>query len=287
MTTRFNLAPQPPLPVPAANAYAEAALAASSGPWEGVEEHRDLSFGPLDWQSFDLFTPTNATGSDMLIFVHGGGWTNGYKEWCGFMAPALAARGCALAAVSYRLAPGIRYPAMLEDVLDGISAVIRHLPGLGCASDRVFLSGHSAGGHLAALAALRPDLWTAHGIPERAIRACAPISGILDLHHPAPPPGSLEAMVYEKVLARPEDDGVASPLSWLADNDLPLFLSWGSADSDRVQRANRAARMVLEGAPTPARFLEMDQDHFGTHLALRDAQHPWYDIFDDMRRLTK
>ncbi|MCB2027864.1 MAG: alpha/beta hydrolase fold domain-containing protein, partial [Rhodoferax sp.] len=66
----------------------------------------------------------------------------------------------------------------------------------GGAADRFYLSGHSAGGHLAAMTALRRDRWADAGVPADLIRGCLPISGIMDLYHPAPTPGSLEERVY-------------------------------------------------------------------------------------------
>ena len=288
MIEKFDLAPQPPLPVPAAEDYAKAALDTSRGGWPGVDEYRDIAFGPSDWERFDLFTPTVpvAGGADVVIFLHGGGWTNGYKEWCGFMAPALAARGVALAAPTYRLAPDARFPVFLEDAMKAVGAISARLAEYGCNPIRLFLSGHSAGGHIAALIALRPDLWSGAGIDETSICGCLPVSGILDLHHPAPPPGSLEERVYLDVLDRAEDDRAASPLNWLDDLSVPLALTWGEKDTERVRRSNENAREKLENSRQRCWFRTWDEDHFGTHLMLRDPAHGWYDILDDMRKGT-
>lgn len=276
--SRFHLAPQPPLPFPAADDYARAALAASTGPWPGIIEHREHRFGPAPWQVMDIFAPQDlpAGGCDVLVFFHGGGWTNGYKEWVGFMAPALAAQNVMLVAPTHRLAPVVRYPDFLHDALAAIAAARRLVPALGGNPDRLFLSGHSAGGHVAAMCALRPDLRDIHGIPAQAICGCLPVSGILDLHHPAPPPGSLEARVYDTVLTRPEDDREASPLSWLRKDSVPLFLTWGERDSERVRRSNAEAERILTGLGVTARYRIYPEDHFGTHLALRDPAHDWY-----------
>ena len=287
MIEKFDLAPQPPLPVAAAEDYAGAVLDASRGGWPGVEEHRDIAFGPGDWQRFDLFTPTIPVegGADVVIFFHGGGWTNGYKEWCGFMSPALAARGVALAAPTYRLAPGARFPLFFEDAMQAVGAIGARVSDYGCNPRRLFLSGHSAGGHIAALIALRPDLWSGTGIDETSIRGCLPVSGILDLHHSAPPPGSLEERVYLDVLDHADDDRAASPLNWLDNLSVPLALTWGEKDTERVRRSNETARGVLEGKPD-CWFRTWDEDHFGTHLMLRDPAHGWYDILDEMRKGT-
>jgi arylformamidase len=284
MIEKFNLAPQPPILVAAAEGYASAALDASRGDWPGVVEHRDIAFGPGAWQQFDLFTPEGATDADVLIFFHGGGWANGYKEWCGFMAPALAARGVALAAPTYRLVPEHRFPVFMQDALQAVAAIVARVADYGGNPKRVFVAGHSAGGHIAAMSALRTDLWAEHGLPEGALQGCLPISGILDLHHPAPPPGSLEERVYLDVLQSPEDDRDASPVNWLHQLTMPLAAAWGEQDTERVQRSNTAVQQALSGGAQPCRFTTFPEDHFGTHLMLRDPNHPWYDTFDDMRK---
>ena len=282
----FHLAPQPPLPFAAAEGYSTAALALSVGPWDNVAEHRDIRFGSEPWQVLDMFTPDGAgpgSNLDVLVFFHGGGWTNGYKEWCGFMAPALAAHGVMLVAATHRLAPATRYPAFLNDALAAIAATAGLVQDYGGDPQRLFLGGHSAGGHVAAMCALRRDLWSGFGLSERMLKGACPISGILDLHQEAPVPGSLEARVYEAVLERPSDDHDASPLTWLRAGTLPLFLSWGERDSARVRRSNLQARDMLQALPGKALFREYPEDHFGTHLALKDPRHDWYAAFNMLR----
>jgi dipeptidyl aminopeptidase/acylaminoacyl peptidase len=104
-----------------------------------------------------------------------------------------------------------------------------------------------------------------------------PVSGILDLRHPSPAPGSLEALVYERVLARPQDDAEASPVCWTDRARVPFVLSWGQNDTDRVRVSSRlmAERLSAAGAPYETHVFP-GLDHFATHLALRDPAHPWY-----------
>jgi acetyl esterase/lipase len=286
MPDPFALAPQPPLP-PLAVAFADEALRRSSGGWPNVIEHRDRAFGSEPWQRFDVFAPATAHGPlDVIVFLHGGGWTNGYKEWCGFMAPAVTAAGALLVAPTYRLAPQFRYPVWLDDSFAALAAIRRGVSAFGGNPDRLFLAGHSAGGTIAALLALRSDLWPGYGLPEHAIRGCAPVSGILDLHHAAPALGSLEARVYEAVLKDPSDDRAASPINWLAGSSVPLFLMWGERDTERVRRSNERAVAMLEQREKPFRarcYAELD--HFQTQLALSDPAHDWYRVLRELRDL--
>jgi acetyl esterase/lipase len=284
MSGPFELAPQMPLPFPAAVAFAEEALRRSAGPWPGVAEYRDLAFGPEPWQRYDLFAPAKrAAPRDVIVFLHGGGWTNGYKEWCGFMAPAVVATDAVLVAPTYRLAPEFRYPVWLDDSFAALAAIRRDVARFGGDPDRLFVAGHSAGGQIAALLALRSDRWAAYAIPAGAMCGCAPVSAILDLHHPDPAPGSLEARVYEMVLQRPDQDREASPLTWLGAATVPFSLAWGERDTERVRRSNeRAAALLRDSGTTSIARCFDGLDHFQTQLALDDPAHEWY---QNLRRL--
>jgi len=271
---------QPPLPVQAALDYAQAVTGWAQLPLPAsVRVLRDQAYGPHRLQRYHLFAPLGAHAAPVLVFWHGGGWTHGYRDWVSFMAPAVVGLGMVLVAPSYRLAPEHPLPGAHQDSMALLAALQRDLPAQGGAADRLYLAGHSAGGHLAALAALRLADQAAAGIPAGAVRGCLPISGILDLHDPAPPPGSLEERVYTTVLRGqdPAQDCVHSPLYWAAGNRLPFVLTLGAHDSARVQRSNRRMLQMLQAqAGAASLVVEPGRDHFQTHLALRDAGDPWY-----------
>lgn len=270
----LQLPAQPALPFASAQEYEDQVLswAAEDLVHAEVRALRDIAYGTHPSQRYDVFLPPHVRGAPVLVFWHGGGWTNGYKEYVSFMAPAVTGLGMVLVAPGYRLAPDHRLPAACEDSLAALRASTAHCTALGADAGRIFVAGHSAGGHLAALLALRHA-----GAGHAALRACLPISGIMDLRHPAPEPGSLEERVYTMVLARREDDLAQSPVHWAAASTVPMHLSWGEHDSERVQRSNRELGALLARAGAPHSLCaEPDLDHFSTHTRLRDARAPWY-----------
>jgi arylformamidase len=281
----FTLEEQPSMGIQAAVDYARTILDWSSYHWPGVVEHRDLAYGPDPRQRLDLFVPEGAKNAPVMIFFHGGGWCTGHKEWAGFMVPALARLGVILVAPNYRLAPGHKMPAAFDDGIAVLKKVTEMLPAMGGDPGRMFLSGHSAGGHLAALIALRRADRERAGLSPDAIRGGLPVSGIFDLHHPSPTEGSLEAMVYTHVLKDAVDDGPMSPICWTAGNTVPMFLLHGSKDSVRVMRSNERIEALLKLQPGPVeRLVEQGSDHFQTHMGLKDPDHPWYARLDAMIR---
>ena len=269
---------QMPMPFKAAEDYAHTVMewAQAELPADVVAT-RDLAYGEHRLQRYNVFAPRNTRNAPVLVFWHGGGWTNGYRDYNTFMASHVTRLGMVLVSPSYRLAPAHPLPAAFEDGIALLKALTDTLAELGGAQDRLYLSGHSAGGHLATLVALRSACRIQAGLPENAIRGCLPISGIMDLYHPAPPPGSLEERVYKMVLADGVEDSVMSPLCWTVGNRVPMLLSYGERDSERVMRSNRRllAMLQLQGGPASCR-VEVGSDHFGTHTSLHNPDHPWY-----------
>ena len=180
-----DLPPQPPM-MPESERYAAWCLEASNTALAHTRHMLDIAYGPEDWQKIDLYLPEASAGAEFptLLFMHGGYWTHGYKEWLGFMAPAFVSLPAIFISVGYRLAPAAQYPAALDDCLSALAWVYKHISHYGGDPRRLFIGGHSAGGHLAALAAVRSDLRAARDIPAGALRACLPVSGSFDFRAP-------------------------------------------------------------------------------------------------------
>ena len=269
---------QIPLPFPQAEAYALQVMTwAQELSTEGLSVHLGILYGPHPLHRYDVFSPESASNAPVLVFWHGGGWTNGYRHYVSFMAALVAKLGCILVAPSYRLAPQDKLPAAYEDGLAALRHVHENAGMFGGNPQRIYLSGHSAGGHLAALIALRSADMQKAGIPQQCIRACLPISGIMDLHHPAPETGSLEQRVYTMVLNTAGDDVAMSPIYWSQDCRIPMHLSYGEHDSERVQRSNQVLAQQLSQAGTPCSLtVEAGLDHFATHTTLSTPQAAWY-----------
>src|SRR5260221_404996 len=114
----------------------------------------EIAYGPDPYQSILVCRAKQPDGA-LLAFLHGGGWTNGYKEWLAFMAPALTASGITFASVGYRLAPQHLFPAGFEDSRAGVALLRARAADFGADPARLFVGGHSAGGHYAALMTVR------------------------------------------------------------------------------------------------------------------------------------
>ena len=108
-----------------------------------VRGNLGLAYGPGERQRFDLFYP-DAGPLGLMVFVHGGYWLEfGRESWSHLAAGALA-RGWACALPSYTLAPGARISAITLEVAQAVRVAAALVAG------PVVVTGHSAGGHLAA-----------------------------------------------------------------------------------------------------------------------------------------
>ena len=272
-----NLPTQLPLPSEAAIQYEKTVLAWAHTHADDIVCRRDVPYGDDPAQRYDVYYQPGMAQRPVLVFWHGGGWTNGYKEYASFMAEQVVRLGMVLVTPGYRLAPHSRMPASFHDCLLLLQTLTADIGQYGGSAQHLYLSGHSAGAHLATLTALRGAEVAAAGVNPTAIRACLPVSGIMDLHHPSPLPDSLEERVYTMVLAMPEHDAVMSPVCWTNGNRIPLLLSYGERDSARVLSSNRRLAALVSFQNCRQTFnVEPGLDHFQTHLALRDGDHPWY-----------
>jgi len=218
----------------------------------GVADGIEASFGPDPYQALAVHRAARPTG-DVLLAWHGGGWTNGYKEWLAFMAPGLNAAGVTFVTAGYRLAPGHVFPAALEDCMAAVAWVRRHIGAHGGDPERIFLGGHSAGGHYAGLLAVRRDWQAGLGLPAGVVRGCLPISGVYLFGE-----GSGLSM-RPRFLGAGPTEAPASPLLNIQGVPPPFLLAHGDRDfphlipqAEAFEKALRAAggevaRIVLEG----------------------------------------
>ena len=213
----------------------------------------EIAYGADPYQAITIVPSDNPNG-DVFIALHGGGWTNGYKEWMLFMAPALNAQGITFVSAGYRLAPLHVFPAGYHDVLDGVAAVHGKIAQYGGKPNRIFIGGHSAGGHLAALAALRDDWMKPRNLPADVIRGALPISGSYNVGE-----GS-GFLMRPRFLGAPDSgaEQAASPINHIRSDAPPFFVAWGEKDfphlckqSEEFVAALRAAGIEAESIVLP------------------------------------
>jgi acetyl esterase/lipase len=104
--------------------------------------------------SLDIHAPKGAKNAPVIVGFHGGGWRGGDKRSFGRLADVFAPAGYMFVSANYRLAPVATHPALAEDVAAALAWVHDHIAEYGGDPKRIFVTGHSAGAHLAALVAV-------------------------------------------------------------------------------------------------------------------------------------
>ena len=257
--------PQEPTSAMAAE-YRDTCIARSFGiPF--VEFCYDLN----PYQSIAVYSAQNPTG-EVLAFIHGGGWTSGYKEWMGFMAPALTAQGITFASIGYRLAPQYIFPAGLDDCAAAVRFLYEKAAVLGYDRERFFLGGHSAGGHYASLLAVRRDWQAQMNLPTDVLKGCLPISGVYRF-------GENSGLSMRPRFLGPEGNGAeltASPIRHIQGKPPPFFMACGEGDFPHlVRQANEMADELRAAGTITTLVVLPGRTHFTASLAGGDTHGPW------------
>jgi acetyl esterase/lipase len=201
----------------------------------------------------DLYLPKGQKGFPVLLYVHGGGWTKGSKEAAAKLAHTLARNGIGTAATNYRLTPQVKHPAHARDVAKAFAWVRGHIAKYGGRPDEMFLSGHSAGGHLVALLATDPAYLTAEKLSLGDIKGVIPISGVYTLKtgHFKGPFGA-------------DADGLrnASPLTHVKGKHPPFLILYADKDGkDFDKMAEEFGKAIKNGKGEAATLMVRDRTH--------------------------
>ncbi len=129
----------------------------------------------------DLYLPNGKKDYPVVVFVHGGAWMYGSKDVFGLYGAVgrfLAENGVGAALPNYRLSPWVRHPEHIRDVARAFAWTHENIACHGGDPERLFVGGHSAGGHLAALLATDEQYLKAEGLTRDAVRGVIPVSGV-------------------------------------------------------------------------------------------------------------
>ena len=126
----------------------------------------------------DITYPDNRPGFPTLVWFHGGGLSGGKR----YMPNLAGNQQFAIVTASYRLIPKVKYSQCIQDAAASIAWVFKNIKELGGDPDKIFISGHSAGGYLAAMVGLDKQWLAAHEIDANQLAGIIPFSGQMTTH---------------------------------------------------------------------------------------------------------
>ncbi len=203
----------------------------------------------------DLYYPENKSGYTTIVWFHGGGITGGEK----FIPEQWMEKGLAVVAVNYRLSPKVKSPEYIEDAAAAVAWVFKHIEEYGGSKDEIVVSGHSAGGYLAAMIGMDKSYLNDYDIDADQIAALVPFSGHTITHFTIRSEQGIPG-------TQPIIDRFA-PLYHVRDDAPPLFLITGDREVEILGRYEENAymyRMMKVAGHQSTYLYELDGfDHGG------------------------
>jgi acetyl esterase/lipase len=207
-----------------------------------IQLTQSISYAERSRHRLDVCRPRGVAAAPVIVFFYGGAWQSGYKELYRYVAKALARRGYVAVVPDYRIYPEVCYPEFLDDGALVVRWVKDNIARFGGDPNKLFLKGHSAGAHIAAMLSIDARWLGKVGLdPRRDITGLIGIAGPYDL---MPLRNERLKMIFGGA-DRPE----TQPIYHVAPGAPPALLMTGGRDR-LVEPGNSerlAARLVAAG----------------------------------------
>jgi arylformamidase len=226
--------------------------------------HLDIAYGDTALQRLDIF-PAARGPAPVLVYFHGGYWRALDKSTYSFLALSLAPAGIATVLVNYDLCPAVTLDDIVGQSMASLAWVYRNGAAYGCDPQRLYVSGNSAGAHLAAMALAQ--VWNARGLPANLIKGACCITGIYDLAPVLRIDANAEIRLEPDMVAR------NSPLSLPLPAKPPVIVAVGGDETPLwiKQSTDYAAMLRGHGVSTELMIIP-GAHHFSVTCSLADPE---------------
>jgi len=220
-----------------------------------------------DWQSLDVYAPAEGKGHPIVVWIHGGGWRAGDKASVQKKPQAFVDKGFVFISTTYRFIPNVTVKEMTGDIAKAIRWAHEHAKDFGGDPDSIFVMGHSAGAHLAALVCTDESYLKAEGLPLSIIRGCVPVDvSVYDIPKRLKDGGSVPPATFTAIFGETEESQRAlSPAAHVAkDKQIPPFLILHVADRADTKAQSHWFADKLHEAGVPATVVAAEGKNHGT-----------------------
>jgi acetyl esterase/lipase len=202
---------------------------------QAIKSTCSIAYAGCSRHTLDVCRPADAVAAPVIVFFYGGAWRSGNKGLYRYVGKALARRGYVAVIPDYRIYPEVCYPEFIEDGALAVRWVKDNIGRFGGDPEKIFLKGHSAGAHIAAMLAIDARWLTQVGLsPGRDIAGLIGIAGPYD-YMPLRDEGLKEIFGGAD---RPE----TQPISHVAPGAPPALLMTGG--SDRLVEPGNSTRLA-------------------------------------------
>ncbi|SMD43436.1 Esterase/lipase [Aquiflexum balticum DSM 16537] len=245
-------------------------LASFSCSFKGVHRSKEITYlengflGNLPEKQLNVFAPKKANGSNpVLLFIHGGSWDSGNKDIYNFLGSRLARKGIVAVIIDYPLSPDYQVHDMAKASAQAVNWVNENINTYGGDPERIFVSGHSAGGHLASLISVRDEYFDTLGVENPTKGTVLIDAAGLDMYW------FLKEMNYapgtEYLWAFTDDPQVwkdTSPIYYLDKKDPPMLIMMGGRTLPGIEKTTeRFLEEYKKIEPEPNFHLQKRKKH--------------------------
>jgi arylformamidase len=226
----------------------------------------------------NVFVPRKAEGKKLpvLIYVHGGNWNSGNKNIYGFFGRNFAKKNVITVITSYTLSPDATYDQMASEIASAIKWVETDIEKYGGHPKKLFVTGHSAGGHLVALATMNPKYGVEEGTVSGIILNDA--AGLDMKHYLEQIPPTSENDYLNTWTNNPKEWKNASPIYFLNDKTPPFLIYVGTKTYPSIKVANERFVKKLNTFQKDITPVLVDKKHIPMIL---QYFWPWNDRIDE------
>ncbi len=255
--------------------------------WNGTHSkytvETGIAFGTDERQKLNVYTPVTKAGSSaqrVMIFFHGGTWSSGDSASYAFVGRAFAAKGFVTIVADYRKSPAHRFPTFVQDAADVITWAYHKITAYHGDPAQIYVMGHSAGAHIAMLAALDPQYLARCDMDSSAIKGIIGLAGPYDF---LPFTGD----ATKTALGQWPQLSQTQPINYVRRDAPPMLLLTGDKDTTVLPRNTTALATAIKAAGGKASVkIYSGVDHTGIVMALSNPFRNRAPVVDDVLRFT-
>jgi arylformamidase len=225
----------------------------------------DVAYGPQRGETLDAFLVSGSGRAPIHVFIHGGYWHLLDKADFSFVARAFVPAGVVTVVINYSLIPTVDMDELVRQCRASIAWIWRNAASLGGDPSRIYVSGHSAGGHLTTM--LLTTDWTTFGAPLDVLKGAVGISGLYDLE-------PIRLCYLNDVLQLTADTANRnSPVELKPARSIPLVLAVGALEGPEYHRQTDDLASAWRERGLTAQVLDLrGHHHFSIVAELADAK---------------
>jgi len=216
----------------------------------------DCAYDNGERDKIDLFR-CGEKDAPLLVYLHGGYWQRGDKSIYSFIAAAFNSSGVDVAVIGYPLCPQVTLSAIVDSTRDALAWLYLNASSVGICADRINLCGHSAGGHLTAMALTTSWPDRDDSLPPELVKSGIPLSGLYQLEP------LLHTTISDALNLDVDEAQQLSPCYLRPTTGAPvLAIVGGSETTEFFRQSDELIERWSETGQQIEKFIEPDVDHF-------------------------